>query len=593
MWSEAACRDIESSSALVQDIIDRNWEAELARIELQNTDIIDLYTGNPEWDTAFALSQKVALGLFQTSDGTLPYPSFVHARNPDKGFSPSRDGKDYDPSWSGQTPLDTYYLTNMLLTVAPDLIRGLILNFLFTQNQSGEIDLKPGLAGHRSSRLATPVLASLSWQIYQHTEDIGFLERVFEPLRAFFESWFSEVHDRDLDGIPEWDHLTQTGLDDHPLFSRWHNRSQDVDITTAECPSLSAFLYRECQALARIAHALGREESMTMFEERAQYLMASVDSTWADRPASYRYRDRDSHNSQSRQKISESYGSGTIRFDREFDEPVRLVIGIEPDRETTLRPEIFIHGANASGQHWIERISSERLLWFPNWGTSTSEKTYSSIEHIEIRGLGLRDKIQIHSAGFDTQDLTNLLPLWAGMIPEKRAKKLVRSTLTNPSRYWRQFGMPKSIPSRQHPQSQHYQRVNLPICVLLGEGLLAYGYRAEAADLMTRIMNAILRSLKIEGCFRQHYHALTGQGLGEKNALMGLAPIGFFLDTLGVHILSSTRVQIDGANPFPWPVTVKYRGLTILRGQGITQVVFPDGQAVSVPPGERQIVTLE
>lgn len=592
-WSQAACRDIGSSSEMVQSIIERNWEAESARMELQNTSMIELHTGNHDWDAAFAFSQKSALGLFHSSDGTLPYPSFVIARNPDKGFSFSGDGVDYDQLWNGQTPMDSYYLANILLTGAPDLIQGLIFNFLSTQNDQGEIDLKPGFAGHRSSRLATPLLANLCWQIYQRTGDRHFIEQVFDPLMAFIDSWFSEVHDRDRDGIPEWDHPAQTGFDDHPLFSRWRGWSQGVDITTAECPSLSAFLYRECQALIRMSQLLCRDEVLATLETHVDCLKTAVDSSWADRAASYQYRDRDAHNSQGRQKIGERFGSGTIEIKQDYNEPIRLVVSIIPGQETTVRPEVFIHGMNATGSHRIERISSERILWFPGWGTSTSEKTYASIDYIEILGLGSGDEIQIHSAGFDAQDLTNLIPLWAGMAPEKKARRLVRATLTKSNRYWREFGLPARIPNRRRPSSWHYQQVNLSLCVLLGEGLLAYGYRSEAAELLTRLMNVIVRSLKKEACFRQQYHATTGEGLGERNALMGLAPIGLFLEILGVHLFSPTRVMLDGINPFPWPVTVKYLGLTILRGQDKTQVIFPDGQTVSVPAGEHQLVALE
>jgi hypothetical protein len=66
-----------------------------------------------------------------------------------------------------------------------------------------------------------------------------------------------------------------------------------------------------------------------------------------------------------------------------------------------------------------------------------------------------------------------------------------------------------------------------------------------------------------------------------------------FLDTLGVKVLSPTRVKIAGINPFPWPVTVKYRGLTVLRQSEKTTIIFPDGQAVTLDGAEPRIVALE
>jgi hypothetical protein len=55
-----------------------------------------------------------------------------------------------------------------------------------------------------------------------------------------------------------------------------------------------------------------------------------------------------------------------------------------------------------------------------------------------------------------------------------------------------------------------------------------------------------------------------------------------FLDTLGVRIESPQRVVLSGKNPFPWPVTVKYRGLTITRQTNQTVVIFPDQQTIKL-----------
>jgi hypothetical protein len=41
-------------------------------------------------------------------------------------------------------------------------------------------------------------------------------------------------------------------------------------------------------------------------------------------------------------------------------------------------------------------------------------------------------------------------------------------------------------------------------------------------------------------------------------------------------------VRLEGKNLFPWPVTIKYRGLTILRGQEQTVVTFANGETAIV-----------
>ena len=106
-------------------------------------------------------------------------------------------------------------------------------------------------------------------------------------------------------------------------------------------------------------------------------------------------------------------------------------------------------------------------------------------------------------------------------------------------------------------------------------------------------MTVVIQSLKNEGAFRRSYHANSGQGIGERNALGGLAPLGLFMQALGVRLISPYRVVLSGFNPFPWAVTVKYRGLTVLRQKEKTIVIFPDGQTVVVSDPKPQIVALE
>ena len=95
-------------------------------------------------------------------------------------------------------------------------------------------------------------------------------------------------------------------------------------------------------------------------------------------------------------------------------------------------------------------------------------------------------------------------------------------------------------------------------------------------------MSAVTQNLKSSGAFFTRYHAASGMGMGERNALAGLAPVGLFLQTLGLQIFSPERIRLSGENPFPWPVTVKYRGLVVTRSAGRTEVTFPSGQSVTM-----------
>ena len=207
------------------------------------------------------------------------------------------------------------------------------------------------------------------------------------------------------------------------------------------------------------------------------------------------------------------------------------------------------------------------------------------------------DLVVVYAAGYQGLDHSLYLPLWSGMLSDERAQKLVDISLLAPEQSWRPFGIPACteppvIVQDAIPESVG-SMVHLPWNALICEGLLSFGRRVEAAELVNRLMSAITKSLKREGYFRRYYHAETGQGSSERDALEGLAPVGAFLETLGVQVISPYKVILEGDNPFPWPVTVKYKGLTVLRQAEKTSIVFPDGQTAVVDDPSRKVVALE
>jgi hypothetical protein len=245
------------------------------------------------------------------------------------------------------------------------------------------------------------------------------------------------------------------------------------------------------------------------------------------------------------------------------------------------------------GNARVERIGDDQFRWMPGAGQLTGKYVYAQIERIEMHGLEPEDQFKFCSVDYRALDLTLLAPLWAGIPSETQAARLVDETITYPGLFWREFGLPTCPQPTSEADQQACWSLNLPWNALVCEGLVKYGFRPQAVDLLSRLMSAIVQSLKKDRAFRRSYHAETGFGQGEFNALQGLAPLGLFLEILGVRLISSRRVGLIGFNPFPWPVTVKYRGLTILRQKDKTAVIFPDGQTVSVTDPEPRLVSLE
>jgi Mannosylglycerate hydrolase MGH1-like glycoside hydrolase domain len=580
-WAQAALGDAEASFELARATAARPWDAERAKLELVNAaQAVEVYTGDPDWDAALALSQKAAFGLFFAPSQYLPWASFVEVRQPDYGYSPHGTGSDYSYLWSGQSPLEAYYLAG-LLPGASGLAAGLLRNFLAVQSGDGAIDCKPGLAGQRGPWTAAPFLASLAWQAYQSGGDKAFLAEAFPRLLAFNRLWLTPAHDRDGDGFPEWDHPLQTSFEDNLAFTVWHAGGQGADISVAESPALAAALCRESQLLAHMASLLGRDEQREPLELQAAALRGLAEECWDADAALYHTRDRDSHLSPRGRLIARQRGPGRLSVRQEFNQPARFLVEIQFKGEATFRPEAVLKG-RCQGSVRTERLERKDFQWGAGIAVATTRSLYTSLTSLAVTGLSKHDHVILRLMDFSTEDQTLFLPLWAEIPTAPRAAAIVNRTLFAADRFGRPFGTPTccAVP---YPASEGVcMAVHLPWNQLIGEGLLAYGLRTEAAQLTARLMNVVIENLRKQRAFARAYHAESGAGIGERNALQGLAPLGLFLKTLGVEIHSPMRVALSGKNPFPWPVTVKYRGLTVTRQADQSVVVFPGGQSLTL-----------
>ncbi len=592
-FAEAALDTVATSFELARRSAARPWEAERARIEMLDTSqVLDILTGDLDWDAALAFSQKAAHGLFFSGSDHLPNPSFVHARHIDNGFSRKGDGTDYAPSWNGQSPLESYYISS-ILHGTPQVTRNLLLNFLSTQNEDGEVDNKPGFVAQRGKLLAAPLLASLAWKYYQTTQDETFLADVFPKLIKFFWAWFSSAHDRNRDGAPEWDHILQTGFEDNPIFDVWHPWSQGLDISLVHSPSLEAMLYREARSIEKIARQLNKpEEETALVQAQAEILKASLTASWNANQSFYSYRDRETGMVSTGKVIAKKKGDGNMRPKAEFGVGVRLLIEIQTKNPAAKRPEVEISEFFSKSKGEVETILGHQFQWRTGGLVATTQKLFTRVDRVSVSGLDEKDKVIVKLIDTTGEDITLALPLWAGVPEKQQANAMIGRNISTADRFDRPFGLP-SLPLSPGPEAESVSMsVPLPWNQLIGEGLLAYGFRAEATRLTAHLMNAVIQNLKQNRAFYQRYHAEKGTGIGERNSLQGFAPVGLFMQALGMTILSSTQVKLEGRNLFPWPVTIKYKGLTVVRGMEQTVITFINGESVIVKDEQPCVVEM-
>jgi hypothetical protein len=596
-WAHCARPGWEAGLAAAQGWLASGWPIHFQRLKHLAADVPVIETGDPDWDATLAFSYKVALQSYVGPTQHLPYPSFVFARTPNKGYSPGGDGSDHSWMWNGQVATEAYVSLPQIVQAAPDLAKGIIRNYIAVQDPSGFIDWKPGLAGQRERALCIPLLASLAWCLYEYTEDRDFIAEVYGPLSRFVQLWFSERYDRDQDGTPEWSHTVQSAFDDCPSFVRWQSWGQAADISLAESPDLTAYLYRELKALIKMAHTLDRDEDTPPLAARVEILRLAADGMWRDDTACYHYVDIETHESPPGFEFSTAAASGgpvIIPVARKFSQLARVLVRVQGPKDAEPgQVSVTIRGRGRRGRHRVEELPARRMSWYWGLGSVTSDKVYAEIEAVEVRGVPAGWQVFAGTVDYTRLDQTLLLPLWAGLARGDRRDALVGRTLTDPQRFWRPYGIPNC--SAQDP-AYAPDNVNgsggvwMMWNTMIGEGLADNGYPALAAELIRRIMEGIIHSLKTDKSFHEAYNCDKLEGLRERDYLWGVAPVHLFLRTLGLRIVSERKVWLRGPNPFPWPVTVKWRGVSVTKAAGQTTVQFPSGRNVTLESDVEQFV---
>jgi hypothetical protein len=346
-------------------------------------------------------------------------------------------------------------------------------------------------------------------------------------------------------------------------------------------------------SLIEMSRELGQEEFVSELETRASRLREAVELSWSDKTSCYHHLDRDIHQAVPGEVLGVGKGEFVLEVERTFKPSVRVLIRTSGAEDLSHAVKVFIHGRGRRGRHRVERLSERHFQWFWEFGAATSDKTYAEIERIEVRGLSDAFETELCVADYTRQDQSLLVPLWAGIPSGERVERLVRDTVLDENRFWREFGIPSCSaedPAYASDNQEGAGGVWFFWNTLIGEGLIDYGYIEEAVELVTRLLNAAVHTLRVDKAFREAYDADKLQGLGERDHLWGVAPVHLFLYVLGVRLISPTQIWIRGLNPFPWPVTLRWRGLLLECLKDQTVITFPNGQRVETSSDVPQFV---
>ena len=150
--------DVEASFNLARQLAARPFDADIARLELLNAGQVEIFTGNPDWDAALALSQSQAYSLVhrlrQPGCRTLPSSS---PASPTRASPRVAMAAIINHLWNGQPALDAYYLSTLLLPGGAPLLQGVLRNYLAAgRRRIAGLETRHGRAAQPADGAADP-----------------------------------------------------------------------------------------------------------------------------------------------------------------------------------------------------------------------------------------------------------------------------------------------------------------------------------------------------------------------------------------------------------------------------------------------------
>jgi hypothetical protein len=205
----------------------------------------------------------------------------------------------------------------------------------------------------------------------------------------------------------------------------------------------------------------------------------------------------------------------------------------------------------------------------------TTNHLYQYLDSISISGLGKGDRILVETVDLSQVDISCLLPVWSGGMDESQITTLLETVL-EPQASLLKSGIPETWKCTYDLPEALSVEVNVLWNTLIIEGLAHQGYNQAAKDLFTNLMNTVAQGFKNFNGFFQNYEVEKRRPVGQRNIVTGLVPIRLFLQIAGIKLFNPNQVAIWGKSPFPWPVEIRWQGLSVMRQDNQTVIVFPN-----------------
>lgn len=131
----------------------------------------------------------------------------------------------------------------------------------------------------QSEIIQVPVLSWCTWDIYKSCEDKKFLRSCYPGLKKFID-WIQLNRDENKNGLYEWNHSDESGMDNSPRFDKT-SKMDGID--------LNSFMVNELEYLALIAMEIGNNADAKSFTDQKAVLTHKINSLMWNKEDSFYY----------------------------------------------------------------------------------------------------------------------------------------------------------------------------------------------------------------------------------------------------------------------------------------------------------------
>lgn len=268
---------VRRSVARVQAIVDRRRAAYRASIERAGASaaMMDAIETTIGWDTTY---------------------------EPEEARVVTPVSRGWSNGWGGYVLFDwdTFFAATLAAVGSRDLAYANAMEILHSETPAGFVpNFERGNGWKSFDRSEPPVGAITVLGIYEKFHERWFLEDAFTPLLRW-NRWWAEHRDRD--GYLTWGSdgenrpanlddsvagkrdgaVLESGLDNSPMYDHVTYDERTHQLAFADVGLMSLYV-ADCDALAEIAHALGKEKEAAEVQERAERYRAKLATMWDDK----------------------------------------------------------------------------------------------------------------------------------------------------------------------------------------------------------------------------------------------------------------------------------------------------------------------